>query len=282
MTNRPSSPAVVPVYCKCPRLREQLLAPPLSGVEVAWTDAWDDFTEVWSGAEAGVYCTPDYTTNDSARLRKVADASVGGPSLVVVTPLSLGRLQLLREMDRSRFQVVWAEEVADRLLVGLQRAGWHMDPLHILASRILASVKPRPAVEKALRITCGLANATTNTNSPPPHPPPQSVKQLAHHVYLAPDTLRRYWQADIPLRCGLKEFLGWAVLLWAVPLRATKSWYRICSEGKVERRTLERLAHRKVGCTLAVAAQNPDRVTSAFEAWVAERSDRNGATDRPA
>ena len=91
-------------------------------------------------------------------------------------------------------------------------------------------------------------------------------------MYLAPDTLHHYWKADVPLRCGLKEFLGWAVLLWAVPQHGTKSWSAICSEGEVKRRTLERTARRKLGCTLAVAAREPERVTTAFAAWVAERS----------
>ena len=100
------------------------------------------------------------------------------------------------------------------------------------------------------------------------------MKSIACQVYVAPDTLRRYWRADIPLQCGIKEFLGWAVLLWAVPQRgATKSWRAICREGRFHRRMLERLARRKLGCTLAVAARDPERVTSAFAAWVAERSD---------
>ena len=147
---------MVAVYCECPEMLERL-GPPLSGVEVAWAEALDDFAAVLPGAEAGVYCTPDYMAEDSTRLRKLVGASVGGPSCVVVTPLSLGRLQLLREMDRSWFQVVWAEEVADRLLAGLQRAGWHRDPLRMLANRILAAKRrPRLQVERALQIACGL------------------------------------------------------------------------------------------------------------------------------
>ena len=158
---------MVAVYCKYPQVLEQL-RPPLIGVDVEWTEVWDEFTVAMSDAEAGVYFTPDYTLDDSIRLQKVVGAAIGGPSYVIVTPLSLGRLQLLRKMDRSRFQVVWAEEVGDRLLIGLQRAGWHADPLQMLANRILASAKPRPVVEKALRIACGL----DDRNLPPPPPPP--------------------------------------------------------------------------------------------------------------
>ena len=95
-------------------------------------------------------------------------------------------------------------------------------------------------------------------------------------MYLAPDTLRRYWQADIPLRCGPKDFLMWAVLLRAVAAAQTKSWRGICSEGKVARRTLERLARRKIGCTLQLAARDPERVKSAFAAWVTERLRASG------
>lgn len=155
---------MIAVYCKCPQLLEHL-RPPLRGVEVAWAEAWNDFAALLSDAKAGVYCTPDYTLDDSTSLRKVVGATVGGPSCVVVTPLSLERLQLLREMDRSWFEIVWAEEVADRLLIGLERAGWHHDPLQVLAKRILASASPRPSVEKALRIACSL-----DPKSPPPPP----------------------------------------------------------------------------------------------------------------
>ena len=122
-----------------------------------------------------IYCTPDYNPSDSIRLRKVVGASVGGPFCVIVTRLSLERLQLLREMDRSWFPVVWAEELRTHLLAGLQQAGWHKNPLHLLASRILASTKPRPAVEKALRIACGLASS-----APPPPPPPHFLSSSLH------------------------------------------------------------------------------------------------------
>ena len=57
---------------------------------------------------------------------------------------------------------------------------------------------------------------------------------------------------SLRLRCGPKDFLMWAVLLRAVAAVQTKSWRRICSEGKVARRTLERLARRKIGCILSV------------------------------
>ena len=156
--------SMIAVYSKCPQMLEQLRRP-LLGVEVAWTGSWDDFTAALSDAEAGVYSTPDFALDDSIRLRKVVGASVSGPSCVVVTPLSLRRLQLLRDMDRSWFEAVWAEEVAERLLVGLKRVGWHKGPLEMLANRILASAKPRPAVEKALRFPCGPGQPKS---SPPP------------------------------------------------------------------------------------------------------------------
>ena len=202
------------------------LRPPLIGVDVEWTEVWDDFTAAMSDAEAGVYFTPDYTLDDSIRLREVVGAAVGGPFYVIVTPLSLGRLQLLREMDRSRFQVVWAKEVANRLLIGLQRAGW----------RVKCTWRPTH---------CAVTGQPT------------------FHSAAAP-----------------KDFLMWAVLLRAVAAAQTKSWRRICSEDKVARRTLERLALRKIGCTLQLAAQDPERVKSAFATWVAERSSANGTAAR--
>ncbi len=157
---------MIVVYSKCRRLRERL-RPILPGDEIVWTEAWDEFAAApRSVAEVGVYCTPDYAAEDSARLRSVFGASVGGPSCVVVTPLSLRRLQLLRELDSSSFQAVWAEEAADRLPSALRRAGWRSGPLQMLAHRILACAELRPQVDKALRIACGLGRQ----NLPPPPP----------------------------------------------------------------------------------------------------------------
>ena len=159
---------MIVVYCKCRRLRERL-RPLLPGDEIVWTEAWADFAAVPpSVPEVGVYCAPDFDDADSARLRPVFGASAGGPSCVVVTPLSLRRLQLLREMDPSVFQTVWAEEAADRLPAALRRAGWKTGPVQMLAHRLLAGAELRPQVDKALRIACGLGRRNLSLPPPPP------------------------------------------------------------------------------------------------------------------
>ena len=69
---------MIAVYCKCPQLLEQL-RPPLCGVEVAWAEAWNHFVALLSDAEAGVYCTPDYTLDDLTRLRRSSAPPSAGP-----------------------------------------------------------------------------------------------------------------------------------------------------------------------------------------------------------
>ena len=92
--------------------------------------------------------------------------------------------------------------------------------------------------------------------------------ELARIIHLAPATLCRYWKADVPLRCGPKGLLSWAMLLWAVEQRSEAKWDTVAKNMGVRRRTLERCCSNLAACTLAEAAREPGLVRERFEAWV--------------
>ena len=97
-----------------------------------------------------------------------------------------------------------------------------------------------------------------------PFVPANSVRELAADVNLSASTLSRYWREEVPLACSLKEFLSWAVLLWAVRERSRDNWNAIVDQAEARRRTLERSFARLAGCTLAEAAADPEHVTRRF------------------
>ena len=91
---------------------------------------------------------------------------------------------------------------------------------------------------------------------------------MAGQVDLAPPPLRQYWREDSPLRCSLKEFLSWAVILWALHARSREGWNAIAERLGLQRRTLQRNFNRLAGCTLAEATEDPERVIRQFGVWV--------------
>ena len=72
----------------------------------------------------------------------------------------------------------------------------------------------------------------------------------------------------MPLRCSLKEFMSWAVILWALRARSQDGWDAIAERLGLQRRTLQRNFNRLAGCTLAKAAEDPGRVVRRFGTWV--------------
>lgn len=138
------------------------------------------------------------------------------------------------------------------------------DPMHALGLRLLSDPSFRPSVREAISRVCGLhddAAATTFV-------PASSVRRLAGQVNLAASTLRQYWRENPPLRCRLKEFVNWAVLLWAVRARAGADWEAVADQVGLRRRTLEINFTRFADCTLAAAAEDPERVVGRFNEWV--------------
>ena len=138
------------------------------------------------------------------------------------------------------------------------------DPMHGLGLRLLSDPSFRPSVREAISRVCGLHDDAAATK----FVPASSVRRLAGQVNLAASTLRQYWREDRPLRCRLKEFVNWAVLLWAVRARAGADWEAVADQVGLRRRTLEINVRRMAGCTLAAAARDPERVVGRFDEWV--------------
>ena len=119
----------------------------------------------------------------------------------------------------------------------------------------------------------------------PPHRPERSVRQLARKIGIAPVTLSRYWRSEVPLKCGPKQLLSWAMHFWALRQRSEAGWDAIASRAGgragVERRTLERQGKRLAGCTLSEAWRDPELVRRRFREWVSEVSKVDGPPASP-
>ena len=204
-------------------------------------------------------------------LRHSLGRSLADQSCLVVAPLSLSNLQRVRELDVNVFRVVWDEEADDRLVTELNEVsghcGWRACPLGLLGRRLLSNQDLRPYVRTVIADICQPASDNSS-----PCPPKKSVAELARLVHIAPVTLTRYWKADVPLRCGPKQLLSWAALLWAVGERGEAEWDTVAKKMRVGRRTLERYSSNLAGCTLVEAACEPGLLRKRFEGWVIEVS----------
>ena len=186
------------------------------------------------------------------------------PPCVVVAPLSVDCLRRLYPLRSDRLQVVWTEEAESRLVEVLEDfRRMSRGPMWRLGLKLLTDHPLRPSVRDTISRVCGLDDAAGA-----PFIPENSVGRLAGYVDLAPPTLRQYWREDVPLACSLKEFLSWAVVLWALRARSREGWNAIAERLGLQRRTLQRNFNRLAGCTLAEAADDPERVVRRFGAWV--------------
>ena len=186
------------------------------------------------------------------------------PPCVVVAQLSVDCLRRLYPLRSGRLRVLWTDEVESRLLEvleGFRRTNGN--PMWRLGLKLLTDHSLRLPVRETISRVCGLDDAAGA-----PLVPENSVGRLADHVELAPPTLRQYWREDVPLRCSLKEFLSWAVVLWASRARSQYGWNDIAERLGLQRRTLQRNFNRLAGCTLAAAAEDPERVVRQFGTWV--------------
>lgn len=239
----------------------------LANADVESTGSRKAFRSKVQRSSVGIASLEKCEDEDIEWLHAVFDHGHSGPSCVVVTPLSLARLQRLRRIESTRFHVVWAEEVEDRLVRLLNEIEpWHRDPLRLLGHRLLRDFSLHWSLVKAIDHICSV------TANPPRTSPTHSVIELAERIRLPPDTLRRYWREEVPLRSGPKKLLAWALLMWAVRQRSELKWDAIALSAGVRRRTLERSSMRLLGCTLAEASRDPERVQQSFREWVAEVS----------
>ena len=187
------------------------------------------------------------------------------PPCVVVAHLSAGCVRRLYPLRSGRLRVIWLEEAESRLVEVLEGLGrTHRGPMWRLGVQLLSDPSLRPSVRETISRVCGLHDDAGDT----PFIPETSVGRLARRVHLATPTLRQYWREEVPLRCNLKEFLSWAILLWALRARSRNSWNAIADRVGLQRRTLQRNFNRLAGCTLAEAAEDPKRVVARFNEWV--------------
>lgn len=252
---------MIPLYHETRALRktvERLLA----DVPLQPTASRREFGPLLAAADVGIIGLRRCSETDVQWLRRVSRGGLLAPPCIVITPLSIGRLQRLREIESERIHVVWAEEVDDRLVdVLTDIAPWHDDPLRLLGRRILAASAPHESVAEAIRRICNLSG------HPLPARPETSVTELASSLGVSPDSFRRYWREGIPLRCGPKELLNWAVLLWAFRQRRQVKWDALARQAGIGRRTLERYGRQLADCTLAEAARDPKLLKRRFREW---------------
>ena len=235
----------------------------LAGAELQETECRKTFQGLFGAASVAIAGLGECSDADVMWLRAMLGQGLGGASCVLVTSLSLERMQRLRRIKSNRFHIVWAEEIDDRLvdLVG-RIEPWYRDPLRRFGHRLLRDHSLHWSLVKAIKRTCG--------NGADSVPPPSSVGELARHARVPPDAFRRYWRKEMPIQHGPKEFLSWATLLWAVRQRPGAKWDTIARRAGVRRRTLERYSVRLAGCTLATAGRDPAMVQQRFEQWVAK------------
>ncbi len=254
---------MIPLYHETPALRatvERLLG----DAPLAPTDSRHRFGRLIADADAGIICLRGCTAADLKWLLTVASPGILAPPCIVITPLSIGSLQRLRGIEASRLHVVWTEEVDDRLVdVLAEIEPWYDDPLRLLGHRMLAASSPHRSVVAAVKRICNLSGGRSLG------PPETTVIELASAVGVSADTFRRHWREGVPLTCGPKLLLNWAVLLWAVRQRPKGKWDAIARQAGISRRTLERYGQQLAGCTLAEANCDPRLLKRPFREWAA-------------
>ena len=166
----------------------------LADVPLEPTASRREFGTLLTNADVGIIGLGRCSETDVQWLRKVSRGGLLAPSCIVITPLSIGRLQRLRAIESERIHLVWAEETDDRLVdVITEIAPWHDDPLRLLGRRILAASAPHQSVAEAIRRICNLSGHR------PPTRPQTSVTELASSLGISADSFRRYWREGVPL-----------------------------------------------------------------------------------
>ncbi len=249
------------LYCKDSELGD-LLQRALAGASIQRVRSKRELLAPPMGACPVVCGLTTCSDTDVEWLRSVSGPL--NPPCVVVARISVECLRRLEPLRSGGLRVVWADEVESRLVEVLEELGRPSpDPMRRLGLRLLSDPSLRPSVREAISRVCGL-----HDDAATPLVPANSVGRLAGQVNLAGSTLRQYWREDAPLRCRLKEFMNWAILLWAVRARAGAGWAAIADQVGLRRRTLEINFTRFADCTLAAAAEDPERVVRRFNEWV--------------
>ncbi len=252
---------MIPLYHESRALRETVERL-MADVRLEPTASRREFGPLLANADVGIIGFRRCSATDVRWLRRVCRPGLLAPSCVVITPLSIGRLQRLRGIESEPIHVVWAEEVDDRLVeVVMEIEPWYDDPLRLLGRRMLAASSPHRSVAEAIKRICNLSGHRLPTR------PETSVTELASSLGLSADSFRRYWREGVPLTCGPKELLNWAVLLWAFRQRPRVKWDALARQAGIGRRTLERYGRQLADCTLSEAARDPKLLKRRFREW---------------
>ena len=257
---------MVALYCEKPEARRRLEGA-LARVDYRSTGRRDTFLELLlGGVGVGVVGLEQHTGADVRWLGALSDAcGPAGPSHVVAVPLSLEWLQWTRTLAGSRFHVVWTEEAPERLMgIVRQVDPWQQDPIRLLGRRMLASDSLPGSLRPVIQRACRTGDDELSLH------PARNVAELAEEANVNTRALRRHWTTESPLNCSLKDFLSWAILLWALRERERANWDTVARTLGLRRRTLERYSNRFLGCTLAVASRDPQIVMRRFREWAAE------------
>ena len=242
---------MVGLYCEKLETRRRLRRA-LASSDCRVTDCRKTFEDILrGGASVAVVGLGRYSDEDIGWLRTLsAQGGPAGPAYLVVVPVSLEWVQWMRSPGDSEFQIVWAEEADERLTRVVARVDpWHQDPIRLLGRRLLANGVPNRSLAKVVERVC---RTDVDDGS---LLPVTSVAALAEHAGVNPRVLRRYWNTESPVQCTLKEFISWAVLLWALRERRLDSWDMVARSIGLRRRTLERYCARFLDCTLVVAGR---------------------------
>lgn len=257
---------MVGLYCGKRKTRRQL-SEALASVDCRATDCRKTFQEsLLGGSSVAVVALEQYSHEDIRWLRTMsAQGGPAGPSFVLIVPVSLAWVQWMRSSGNGDFQIIWAEEAHERLLHVVARIDpLHQDPVCVLGRRLLAHGALHWSLTKVIRRVCR-TEADDGSRLPV-----TSVTALAEEIEVNPRALRRYWNTESPVHCTLKEFLSWAILVWAMRERRLARWRTVAGSLGVRRRTLERYSARFLDCTLAVAGRDPQRVIRRFREWATE------------
>jgi len=257
---------MVGLYCEKLETRRRLRRA-LASSDCRVTDCRETFEDILlGGASVAVVGLEQYSEEDIRWLRTLsARGGPAGPSYLLVVPVSLEWVQWMRSPGDSEFQIVWAEEAHERLTRVVARIDpWHQDPIRVLGRRLLASHALQSSLARVVERVCRTEVDDGSLL------PVTSVASLAEHAAVNPRVLRRYWNTESPVQCTLKEFISWAVLLWALRERRLDSWDTVARSVGLRRRTLERYCARFLDCTLVVAGEDPRRVMRRFREWAAQ------------
>ena len=167
------------------------------------------------------------------------------------TPLEVSLLSGVLAKGRPR--VLWNVDSDPHVRQVLLEAS-NSNPARVLGDSLKARSGVSPVVRTAVRLVCSCESSC------------RTVRELSDRMGVAESTLRYHWSAAFD-RVSLKELMDWTTLLRVVRLRKNSGLTRAASLVGCHRRTLERVARRVAGMSLADAASRETDLFGKFAKW---------------